>query len=369
MTALSDRIPDTPALLTPDWLTAALSAAGVLPTGGPRVASVAASPVGTGQMCDSLRLTLGYDGPTDGTNAPATLVAKLPAADPTSRETARTLGSYETEVRFYQELAGTLPMRTPAVYHADIEPETAAFVLLLEDLAPAAPGDQLAGCSLAEAEVAVDELVKLHAARWGDPGLASYPWLAKDRDASAQFMLVLLPSLWDGFRDRYAAEVGPEVHAAGDAVFAGLEGYLRADIEPWTILHGDYRLDNLLFDPRPGGTPIAVVDWQTCALGPGAQDLAYFVGAGLVPADRRTHESALVDRYHAALVAAGVDGDGYPRERLWRDYRWGTWAGLLMTVGAAMLVERTDRGDRMFLTMADRHARHALDLDAAEVLA
>jgi hypothetical protein len=33
-----------------------------------------------------------------------------------------------------------------------------------------------------------------------------------------------------------------------------------------------------------------------------------------------------------------------------------------------MLVERTDRGDRMFLTMADRHARHALDLDAAEVL-
>jgi Phosphotransferase enzyme family len=365
MTTLSDPIPDTPALLTAEWLTAALRAGGTLPPDGPRVTAVTASPVGTGQMCDSVRLTLTYDGEA---SAPPTLVAKLPAADPTSRTTAKTLGSYETEVRFYQELAGSIPMRTPAVHHADIDPETATFVLLLEDMAPASAGDQLAGCSLDAAGVAVDELVKLHAARWDDPALASYPWLAKDRDEGVRFMLALLPNLWDGFRTRYAAELAPEVHTAGDALFAHLEGYLLADPGPLTVVHGDYRLDNLLFDPRPGGVPIAVVDWQTCTRGPGAQDLAYFVGAGLLPDDRRANEEALVDRYHAALVAAGVDGDGYGRERLWRDYRRGTWAGLVMTVGASMLVEQTDRGDRMFLAMADRHARHALDLDATEVL-
>jgi hypothetical protein len=33
-----------------------------------------------------------------------------------------------------------------------------------------------------------------------------------------------------------------------------------------------------------------------------------------------------------------------------------------------MSVKRTARGDAMFLAMADRHARHALDLDAADVL-
>jgi hypothetical protein len=33
-----------------------------------------------------------------------------------------------------------------------------------------------------------------------------------------------------------------------------------------------------------------------------------------------------------------------------------------------MLVERTDRGDQMFMAMADRHALHALDLDAVDVL-
>jgi hypothetical protein len=33
-----------------------------------------------------------------------------------------------------------------------------------------------------------------------------------------------------------------------------------------------------------------------------------------------------------------------------------------------MIVERTERGDQMFTTMAQRHARHALDLHAEEFL-
>ncbi len=39
-----------------------------------------------------------------------------------------------------------------------------------------------------------------------------------------------------------------------------------------------------------------------------------------------------------------------------------------MAVGASMLVVRTDRGDEMFLAMAHRHATHALDLGADELL-
>jgi hypothetical protein len=73
-----------------------------------------------------------------------------------------------------------------------------------------------------------------------------------------------------------------------------------------------------------------------------------------------------VHRYHDGLLAAGVDG--YEWDRCWTDYRRGTYAGLVMAVAASMLVERTERGDEMFLTMAHRHARHALDLDAAALL-
>ena len=314
-------------------------------------------------MCDSVRLSLTYDRPTD---APPTVIAKLPAADETSRATALSLRSYENEVRFYQELAPDLPIRTPGVFHADIDVETASFVLLLEDMAPARQGDQLAGCSLEVAEVAIDELVRLHAPRWDDPTLSSIEWLHRDPATGRQFMLMLLPTLWDGFRERYTAELGPETHEAGDALFADLEGYLTSDTEPWTIVHGDYRLDNLLFDPTPGGVPVTVVDWQTVTHGPALQDVAYFIGAGLVHDERRVAEQDLVRTYHAGLVANGVSG--YDWDRCWRDYRRGTWAGLVMAVAASMLVERTERGDQMFLTMAERHSRHALDLDTPAVI-
>ncbi len=361
MTERAVPIADTPEALTAAWLTDALRASGHLVDD--RVVHVESSPVGTGQMCDSLRLTLGYDTPAD---APRTLVAKLPAADETSRATARSLRSYENEVRFYQQLAADLPVRTPQVFHADIDTETAAFVLLLEDLTPGRPGDQLAGCDPDVAAVAVDELVRLHAPRWGDRSLAELEWLHRDKGANQQFLLMLLPGLWDGFRERYGADLGPDVHTAGTALFSNLEAYLLADTEPWSIVHGDYRLDNLLFDPNPGGVPVAVVDWQTCTHGPALSDVAYFIGAGLGVADRAACEVDLVQAYHAALAGAGVTD--YPLERCWLDYRRGSWHGMIMAVAASMLVERTDRGDHMFLTMAARHARHALDLDAPEVL-
>jgi hypothetical protein len=353
-------IADTPDAISPEWVTSALGQRG---SDSGRVAEVSLSPIGTGQMCDSVRVTLRYDEVGAG---PDTVIAKMPAADATSRATALSLRSYENEVRFYQQLAGDLPMRTPEVYYADIDVETASFILLLEDLAPAEPGDQLRGCTVQQAQLAVDELVRLHAPRWGDDALAELEWLHRDKQQGQQFLLALLPMLWEGFRDRYSAVLDPAVDEAGATLFAHLDTYLLADTRPWTIVHGDYRLDNLLFDPTPGGSPIAVVDWQTVTDGPALSDVAYFVGAGLHAEVRRAVEDDLVRRYHAALVAAGVDG--YDWDRCWTDYRRGTWSGLVMAIAASMLVERTERGDEMFMTMASRHSRHALDLDAGDVI-
>ncbi len=86
-----------------------------------------------------------------------------------------------------------------------------------------------------------------------------------------------------------------------DRLVPRLGDYLAARPRPWTIVHGDYRADNLLF----GGDRVVVVDWQTVGLGPGPADLSYLLGASLVPDARREHEAALVDRYVAGLRAAG----------------------------------------------------------------
>ncbi|TKJ20010.1 aminoglycoside phosphotransferase family protein [Blastococcus sp. CCUG 61487] len=350
-------IADTPEALTPEWLTEALTASGCL--SGARVVTADVQPLGTGQMCDSVRIRLAYD---DADAGPPSLVAKLPAADEGSRATAIMFRSYEKEVRFYQELAGRLPVRTPRVLHADIDVPTASFVLLLEDLDPAQPGDQLLGCDAAVAAAAVGELVNLHAPLWGDPALARFDWLHGDPEGRAALLREVLPTLWAGFQERYAALLEPHVKQAGDLYFLRLDARPTA-ARPQTVTHTDYRLDNLLIDPQG---VVTVVDWQTCGTGTGPSDVAYFLGAGLAPEVRREVEEGLVRSYHDGLVAGGVTG--YDWADCWQDYRRGTWAGLSMAVLASMSVKRTDRGDRMFLAMADRHARHALDLDAADVL-
>ena len=356
-------IAETPDQLTPEWLTSALQYAGLI-ANSTEVTAVKWELIGTGQMSDSARLILDYRTSTPNTAAPATVLAKLPSADPTSRATALALGSYENEVRFYQQVAPRVLVRTPQVYYADIDVPTASFVLLLEDLRSSRPGDQLAGCVVTEAEVAIDELVGLHAPLWDDPWLNELPWLHRDRTGQEAFLLGLLPELWAGFNDRYSERLGPDVHSAGAALFTDLDAYVKADTEPWTVVHGDYRLDNLLFSPA--GKEVAVVDWQTCTHGPGMQDVAYFIGAGLLADTRRQAEQQLVARYHAGLIDAGVEGYGW--ERCWHDYRRLSWAGLIMAVAASMLVGRTERGDEMFMAMAQRHSRHALDLGADRLL-
>ncbi|WP_051516010.1 phosphotransferase family protein [Candidatus Blastococcus massiliensis] len=350
-------IADTPGALTPEWLTAALTASGSLDRA--RVVDAEVRPLGTGQMCDSVRVRLTYDDPAAG---PASLVAKLPAADEGSRATARAFRSYEKEVRFYQELAERLPVRTPRLHYADLDLATASFVLLLEDLAPAQPGDQLRGCDTDVAAAAVAELVNLHAPLWGDPSLAQLDWLHGDPEGRGALLGEVLPMLWAGFQERYAASLLPHVKQAGDVYFSRLATGRAAD-RVATVTHTDYRLDNLLIAPDGA---VTVVDWQTCGTGVGPSDVAYFLGAGLAPEVRREAEDGLVRSYHDGLLAAGVTG--YAWDDCWLDYRRGTWAGLSMAVLASMSVKRTDRGDAMFLAMADRHARHALDLDAADVL-
>ncbi|HEX4865136.1 MAG TPA: phosphotransferase, partial [Acidimicrobiales bacterium] len=246
-----------------------------------------------------------------------------------------------------------------------IDVPTASFVLLLEDLRSSRTGDQLAGCSTKEAELAIDELVGLHAPLWADPWLEKLPWLHRDKAAQQAFLLGLLPQLWAGFYDRYKDRLGPNVREAGGTLFDHLDAYVHAETEPWTVVHGDYRLDNLLFSAT--GDRVAVVDWQTCTHGPGMQDIAYFIGAGLLADCRREAEEQLVARYHQGLQREGIAK--YDFERCWHDYRRFTWAGLVMAVAASMLVERTERGDEMFMAMAHRHARHALDLGADQLLA
>jgi Ecdysteroid kinase-like family len=320
--------------------------------------------VGTGQMGANVRYRLHYD--RSEPRAPQAVVCKFASSDPTSRATGIGLRTYEVEVSFYRDLARTVDIRTPACHFADIDLETGEFVLVLEDLAPAVQGDQLAGCSVDQAALAMEELAKLHAPRWADQRLAELSWLNRNTPEAVDVVAQLFAALFPQFFERYGSRLDPQYVRVAERLMANLGRWMHTREPPFTVQHGDYRVDNMLFGTPEGGYPLAVVDWQTVVWGPPLADASYFLGAGLLPPERRQHERALLKLYHDALRARGVDG--YSWERCWNDYRRFAFSGFLMAVGASIMVVQTERGDEMFMTMANRHGAQILDLGAEEFL-
>ena len=131
------------------------------------------------------------------------------------------------------------------------------------------------------------------------------------------------------------------------------------------LVHGDYRLDNMLFGEADADRPLTVVDWQTVTWGPAMTDVAYFLG---LRAARRRAPRQL------RRLAAGVPRRAWGRiavislEDVREGVRRQSFFGVMMAFVASMLVERTERGDEMFMVMLRRHSQHVLDTDALEIL-
>ena len=88
------------------------------------------------------------------------------------------------------------------------------------------------------------------------------------------------------------------------------------------------------------------------ATGCGITDVSYFLGAGVLPEERRQIERDLVDEYGQALADYGVAVDS---DRPWQQYRRDAYGGVVMCVIASQIVGSNDRSEAMFAAMATRH--------------
>lgn len=357
----STRIVDSVDDVTAAWLTDALHHAGCLDPG--RVASFSSELMSVGQLGLVARLTLTYEGA--GPDAPPTAMVKLPSKDAGSRAVGVALGIYESEVRFYQEIAPTVGIRVPRLYSADIESATGRFTLLLEDVSGAGtPGDMIAGGTPDQAARALDALVDLQAPRWSDPALREKDWLAHPSRNQNFFAAVepALPLFLERFGDRLDSE---DMEFVERVVPYANVWAAQMTVGPTVVLHGDYRMDNILF-PRDPAASVVAFDWQATRLGPPLVDVSVYLGGCLSLEDRRRHERELLGQYHDGLVSRGVTGFSF--NDVWESYRWSVFYGLMLSVPFSVRLERTERGDALFAGMIRSYAQQARDLESMELL-
>lgn len=262
-----------------------------------------------------IRLGLAYDRPAPG--APSTLILKTGFAG--SAGAGMNVG--RREVAFYTDAAGATPAQLlPRCYEAHWDP-AGDWHLLLEDLTDThaiatvwpVPPDR------PQCELILETLARFHAAWWDDPrlGVSVGAWLDDQPDQRLRDLAKLFGQFADRLGDRLPADrrrlferflaAAPRLHAR----------YRRH--RDMTIMHGDAHVWNCLLPTAQGSGDARLFDWDSWRPEVATEDLTYMMAMHWYPDRRRRLERPLLDRYHAALTAHGVQG--YGRDALQEDYR------------------------------------------------
>jgi aminoglycoside/choline kinase family phosphotransferase len=315
--------------ITPDFLTESLRSSGHLDT-DTSVVAVNAAPLadGVGFIGILARLQPTYAGPGSAA-APATMIAKIPTPNPDVRAMLKATRIFEREARFFAEVAPTSSLRVPTAYFVGFDVDADEFLLILEDLSEMPCGDQREGITVTQATAAVEAIAMLHAQHWNG---AEWDWLpavnAPINAIGEQIYYASLPGFLEVFGHLLTPEMTAIAHRFGPSVPHVLD---QLAAMPATLVHFDYRSDNLFFG-SDGQDPIAAIDFQTIARGGGVYDVAYLLSQNLSIEDRVANEDAILRTYHRALEANGVTG--YSFEQIAHDYRIGTMYGWIIPVFA-----------------------------------
>jgi aminoglycoside/choline kinase family phosphotransferase len=276
------------------------------------------------------------------------------------------MGFYEREVRFYTMLGGKMTFRIPRCYAAAFDAGSGLSLLILEDLTGLENGNSIAGCSGERAESIVRMLARFHAAWWNNPELANLDWLNQTNNLEDQTRERMLLRYWEGL----CQAIGDDKKPAIDAITARLSGYwsvmtTRMDRSPLTLVHGDFQLSNLFFDPQwPEADPI-VTDFQAVSFSrAAAYDLGFFMGHSLDSQVRRAHEARLLDAYYTTLLNHGVQD--YPYAEFLDDYRFGILHCMIRL--SFMMAGELIKDRNVFMARVQRYCAAIEDNQAWQVL-
>ena len=191
---------------------------------------------------------------------------------PTAHDVAR-------EYRVLSALVHTnVPVPRPVLLCEDSSVIGAPFYLMQRvsgcimrsELPPAFPDDVPARKGLG-LEL-IDRLADLHAVEWQQIGLADF--------GKPSGYLERQLRRWGGQLDASRTRPTPDL----DSVTTWLQEHLP-ESGPATIVHGDYRLDNMIYAPEPPARILAILDWEMATIGDPLADLGYLLSFWREPGD------------------------------------------------------------------------------------
>jgi thiamine kinase-like enzyme len=357
-----------PPLITPDFLNALLPSAMGLDSAttiDPRYERLTGQPAFTANIW---RIRLIYDPPQP--RAPASLIAKLPTGQTELHERATILQPGAREHWFYRAAASRSPVLTPRCYYQAIDEATGQSVLLLEDIVAPTSG-QLAGATPAQARIALDSLARLHAA-WR---------LTTDREEIQELMHLitgkwreeqklvgeLYDAAWPQFLRQAIVPIPEKVRQFGEVIVGKITAVdALINQAPKTLVHGDYRLENIRFGEHEEQAACWIIDWEDVFFGSGMVDVSWFLG-GCLAVEESRHEMNLLQHYYQALLDEAVTD--YSWERCYYDYRCGMVSSFVQGVLSATLDEDADeQAYNMARIVAQRFVHAAQRLRLAEML-
>jgi len=269
-----------------------------------KVTAFAVHRIGTeiGFLDNLARLILTYD--QTESDAPDSLVVKVSSSEATYRQIGDRYHAYEREFRFYETVAPHSPIRLPRCFGREVDPETNAHWLILEDLGSLSAGDQVKGVTPAQAEASVETIGRLHALWWETPNLELLSWMPHRNIQPSRYQ-----AAWPKFVEAFGYHLSAPAIALGDHLGVHLETLLcEMEQRPHTIVHSDFRADNLLFDKPSHPQPVVILDWQLAIRGRGIMDVARLLCGSMNPQDRAACELSLLRRWHQTLETGRVRG-------------------------------------------------------------
>ena len=384
--------------ITVDWFTMALRESGLIDD--EKILSLTYKVIGEEAGFNGEVAIFKLEYSDQRSRAPKSIVLKIPTALK-NRTLGQTMGLYEKEIRFYRDLESTINIRTPCHYYSSLDvaddPDVVLerltglnklpmwliallsiiaswvisftprrYALLIEDLSGYRLGDQAAGCSEEDTKNVLTAMAKLHGQFWRSEKLEGMNWIAPIAATSKIIQMMFLQTVGkfksvnkDRLLERQVQLV-KWLNANGEALTEKLGE------EAATLLHGDFRLDNICFDDAKG--EILLFDWQTMSKGPGGMDLAYFLSAALPFGTEAGKIDELISYYHEELSSAGVE---ISAARLRWQYEMGLLATLHRIIPAAhtgQLDLGSDRGPQMMLAWIDKTFDKVKDLQFETIL-